>query len=90
VCSRYLLFGDAEISRSGMQLLYLPSYSPDLNPVEEAFSVIKGWLRSNRDYILGETEGPASDPYALMWEAAYSSVTPEKAYGWFRHSEYIV
>ena len=26
---------------SGMRLLYLPAYSPDLNPIEEAFLAIK-------------------------------------------------
>ncbi|KAG1765169.1 hypothetical protein EV702DRAFT_981704 [Suillus placidus] len=65
-----------------MRLLYLPTYSPDLNPIKE-------WLRSNRDYILGETEGPACDPYALIWEAVYGVITSEKARGWFKHSEYI-
>jgi transposase len=28
-----------------MELLYLPSYSPDYNPIEEAFSKIKNLLR---------------------------------------------
>ena len=30
------------IEHRGCQLLYLPPYSPDLNPIEEAFSKIKG------------------------------------------------
>ncbi len=30
------------IEARGAQLLFLPSYSPDLNPIEEAFSKIKG------------------------------------------------
>lgn len=72
-----------------MRLLYLPPYSPDLNPIEEAFSSLKHWLRSNRDYVLGEIEGISADPYRLIWEAAYATLTPESAYGWFRHSEYI-
>ena len=72
-----------------MRLLYLPSYSPDLNPIEEAFSAIKAWLRANRDYITGELGGPSCDPYTLIWEAVYGVVTPEKAYGWYKHSEYI-
>jgi hypothetical protein len=76
-------------SCSGMRLFFLPSYSPDLNPIEEAFSAIKSWLRSNRDYILGELNGPGCDPYALIWEAVYGVVTPEKARGWYKHSEYI-
>jgi transposase len=29
----------------GCQLLYLPPYSPDLNPIEQAFSKVKGLLR---------------------------------------------
>ena len=74
---------------SGMRLIYLPAYSPDLNPIEEAFSAIKAWLRDNRDYIAGEMGGPTYDPYMLIWQAVYGVVTPEKAYGWYKHSEYI-
>ncbi len=33
------------IEERGCQLLYLPPYSPDFNPIEEAFSKIKGLLR---------------------------------------------
>ena len=33
------------IEARGCELLYLPPYSPDLNPIEEAFSKIKGILR---------------------------------------------
>jgi transposase len=29
----------------GAEVLFLPSYSPDLNPIEEAFSKIKSILR---------------------------------------------
>ena len=33
------------IEARGADLLFLPSYSPDLNPIEEAFSKIKGIVR---------------------------------------------
>ena len=33
------------IEGRGCQLLYLPPYSPDFNPIEQAFSKIKGLLR---------------------------------------------
>jgi transposase len=33
------------IEERGCELIYLPSYSPDLNPIEEAFSKIKAILR---------------------------------------------
>jgi transposase len=33
------------VEASGCELLYLPPYSPDLNPIEEACSKIKNLLR---------------------------------------------
>ncbi len=33
------------IEARGAEMLFLPSYSPDFNPIEEAFSKIKGILR---------------------------------------------
>ncbi|THV00925.1 hypothetical protein K435DRAFT_656345 [Dendrothele bispora CBS 962.96] len=73
-----------------MRILYLPTYSPDLNPIEEAFSSIKSWLKANRAYVLGEMTGEAQcDPYTILWDAIFT-VTPDKAYGWYRHSGYIL
>ncbi|KAI0055788.1 hypothetical protein BV25DRAFT_1815140 [Artomyces pyxidatus] len=73
-----------------MRLLYLPPYSPDLNPIEEAFSCLKAWIRRNRDFVRGELTGePTCDPYSMLWKAVYTSVTPEKAEGWYRDSGYM-
>ena len=33
------------IESKGMQVLYLPAYSPDLNPIELSFSKLKSVLR---------------------------------------------
>jgi transposase len=33
------------IEQNGCELLYLPPYSPDYNPIEQAFSAFKGLLR---------------------------------------------
>lgn len=33
------------IKAKGATLLFLPPYSPDLNPIEQAFSKIKHWMR---------------------------------------------
>ena len=30
-------------------LAYLPPYSPDLNPIEEAFAQLKQWFRKHRE-----------------------------------------
>ena len=50
------------VEGAGCELLYLPPYSPDLNPIEEAFSKIKGILRKaqarTRDALV-EALGPA-------------------------------
>lgn len=60
--------------------MYLPAYSPDFNPIEEeAFLAIKAWIRQNHDYARGELAGELTcDPYSLLWEAVFMSVTPEK------------
>ena len=74
-----------------MRLEYLPPYSPDLNPIEEMFSCVKAWMRSNREYVHAELTGePGSHPYSMIWRAVSESVTPEKAAeGWYRDCGYI-
>ena len=37
------------IESVGCKLLYLPAYSPDLNPIEKFWSNMKRWIRSNID-----------------------------------------
>ena len=37
---------------AGIKLEYLPPYSPDFNPIEEAFAELKLWIR--RNYVLAE------------------------------------
>ena len=71
------------VEEHGARLVYLPAYSPDLNPIELAFSSIKAWLRANRDRINTESE----NIYEALWEAVYS-VTQEDARGWYKHCGY--
>ena len=33
------------IQKAGARLLFLPPYSPDFNPIEQAFAKIKHWMR---------------------------------------------
>ena len=35
----------AAIRKAGAKLIFLPKYSPDLNPIEPFFSKLKHWLR---------------------------------------------
>jgi len=78
------------VEARGMRLLYLSPYSPDFNPIEEAFSCIKAWIRSHRDEVLVEMQqGPESRPYEILWEAVFGSVTIDKVHGWFRDCGYL-
>ncbi len=70
------------IEERGAELVFLPSYSPDLNPIEEAFSKIKNILRklaARTHEALGEA-----------MSGALSEVTPWDAAGWFDHCGYEV
>ncbi|KAI0078063.1 hypothetical protein K474DRAFT_1582734, partial [Panus rudis PR-1116 ss-1] len=60
-----------------------------LQELVEGRYVIWAWLRRHRAYVLHNTEGPLAEPYAVLWEAVYTTCTPTNAHGWFRHSEYI-
>ena len=71
------------------RLLYLPSYSPDFNPIELAFSTIKQWLRLNRDHVNQELQSRDGRIYDIFWEAIHS-VTAEQARGWYKHCGYVV
>ena len=76
-----------------MKLLYLPTYSPDFNPIEEAFSSIKAWIRSNRDYVRSESIpddlGARLNPYFMVWDAVFEAVTLTKIEGWFKDCGYL-
>ena len=43
------------IRAAGARLWYLPPYSPDLNPIEQAFSKIKHWMRAAQRRSVEET-----------------------------------
>jgi transposase len=68
------------IEQQGCELLYLPAYSPDYNPIEEAFAKIKNLLR----------KAGARSKEALVEAigAALSAVTAEDAWGYFEHAGY--
>ena len=65
---------------TGAQLLFLPSYSPDLNLIEEPFSKIKGIVRKVGAHTCKALEEAIS--------AALSAVTSEGAADWFAHAGY--
>ncbi|MDP9487669.1 MAG: IS630 family transposase [Actinomycetota bacterium] len=68
------------IEARGAEVWFLPAYSPDLNPIEEAFSKVKALLKK----AAARTEEALIEAMAR----ALAAVTPEDARGWFAHSGY--
>ncbi len=68
------------VEEAGCELLFLPPYSPDFNPIEEAFSKAKGILRKagarTRDALV-EATGRALD-----------AITPEDIHGFYSDCGY--
>lgn len=70
----------ALISQSGAQVLFLPAYSPDFNPIEKMWSKVKSLLRST------EARTPSDLTSAIAH--ALAQVTPKDALGWFASCGY--
>ena len=68
------------IEGSGADLVFLPSYSPDLNPIEEAFSKIK--------YLVRKVGARVREALVEAIGRALATVTPDDAAGWFAHAGY--
>jgi transposase len=68
------------IEERGCEVLFVPPYSPDYNPIEEAFSKIKGLLRKAMARTKEELIEALGD--------AISAVTSEDARGFFEHCGY--
>ncbi len=68
------------IEDRGCELVYLPPYSPDYNPIEEAFSKIKGVLR--------DAQARTRRTLIEAMGQALSTVTAQDARGFFEHCGY--
>ncbi len=70
------------IEERGCELIYLPSYSPDLNPIEEAFSKIKRLVR--------KAEARTKEALLEAIGKALAAVTTEDIRGFFEHCGYRI
>jgi len=102
LCSRYpcplsvLVLDNAKIhhndeilalaDRFGVLIEYLPPYSPDLNPIEEAFSQIKHFIRRHKDYYNRHQggDGILYDMYEVL-----DIVTADDARGFIANAGYF-
>ena len=69
------------VQARGADLVFLPSYSPDLNPIEEAFSKIKA-------LVVRKEGARVREALVEAIGRALAAVTPEDAAGWFAHAGY--
>jgi transposase len=68
------------IQRLGANVLFLPAYSPDLNPIEKMWNKLKEFLRSTQ----------ARSEHALIQAiaSALAAITPRDAINWFASCGY--
>jgi transposase len=70
----------AAIERSGAELRYLPPYSPDLNPIEMAYSKLKALLRKAKARTIEALWGAIAD--------AIGQITRQDGLGYFKAAGY--
>src|SRR5207302_2903344 len=64
------------VEAAGARVVPLPPYSPDLTPIEEMFSKVKGAMRS--------AAARTTETVYAAFCSAWHDVTPEDIAGWFR------
>jgi transposase len=68
------------IAAQGAMVRYLPAYSPDLNPIEQAFAKLKAHLRGSAARTLNELHSATA--------SALRSFHPDHCAAFFRHAQY--
>ena len=69
-----------QIEATGARLIYLPPYSPDFNPIEQAWSKVKQILRSLKARTAEALEAAVAE--------ALAAITAANAIAWFSHCGY--
>jgi hypothetical protein len=67
-----------------IRMEFIPPYSPDLNPIEEAFSKVKAFIRRHRSLLAKEGDGMVFDLMQTM-----EVVTSSDVIGYFLHAGYF-
>ncbi len=71
---------DEVLQDAGVIIQYLPPYSPDYNPIEEAFPKVKSAMKAM------ETEMQLIDDIDTIVLAAFATITRQDCVGWIRDS----
>ena len=69
------------LDRSKVTYLYLPPYSPDLNPIEKMLSKLKAFLRKEKIRMASELPSAISK--------GFLTIRPTDCIGWFHSCNYV-
>ena len=70
------------VEARGARLWFLPAYSPDYSPIENAFSKLKSYLR--------KTQARTREALQTAIAEALRAITPQDAQGYFQHCGYSI
>ena len=70
------------LAQAGIGLLYLPRYSPEFNPIEQAWAKVKERLKAKAARTLEALEAEL--------KPALDTITAQDARGWIRHAGYAL
>jgi len=68
------------IEATGAKLIYLPPYSPDLNPIEQMWGKVKNCLRKESARTL--------DKFAIAIKVAFMNIKSADLTNWYNHCGY--
>ena len=71
------------LQKASILTLFLPPYSPDLNPLEELFSYVKQYLKRHDDLLYS-----IPNPQNVI-KAAFNSITTHHLNSWISHAGYL-
>ena len=80
--SHYVREAAETLRAAGIELRYLPSYGPDMNPIEMLWSKAKALLRKR--------ESQSAKLLPGMVSQAFSAVSRRDCTGWFGADEYCL
>ena len=66
------------LKQNNVKFLYLPAYSPELNPIEEAFSKIKQYIKKQKARTV--------DELSKVLKKAFDIITINDVKGYFNHA----
>jgi len=71
------------ITGVGARLIFLPPYSPDLNPIEEVFAKVKTFIKEH------DTAFQCTSHAHQLLKLAFTTVTPSDCYNYVQHAGYL-